>query len=145
MALIKKDESYVSANTTLTPAHTHTILGSEAEFEGKLVFRGAVRIEGKFRGEIITDETLVVGEAAQVECTLSVGTLIVNGIFRGNVRASNAVELHKTARFYGDISSPNLIIEQGATFEGSCKMENLEQKSRASTPRIALEALSVDT
>jgi cytoskeletal protein CcmA (bactofilin family) len=125
MALIKRDESYTNNNTTLTPSHTHTILGPEAEFEGKLIFRGAVRIEGRFKGEIVTDDTLVIGEAAMVECHLSVGTLIVNGGFRGNVKAVNAVELHKTARFYGDILSPNLIIEQGATFEGSCKMENL--------------------
>ena len=125
MAFLRRDEP-ANNSSHISTGHTHTILGPEAEFEGKLAFKGAVRIDGSFKGQIITEDTLVIGEQAKVESQASVGVLVVHGVFYGNVRASQMVELHKDARFYGEISSPSLVIENGAVFEGTCKMDHLE-------------------
>jgi cytoskeletal protein CcmA (bactofilin family) len=124
MALMRKEDVSTQA-AAITIGQTHTILGPEAAFDGKLTFQGAVRIDGKFSGEIVTEDVLVVGESAEVTASVNVGSLILNGLLRGNVRAKKAVELHAPARLYGDVETPQLVIHSGVIFEGHCKMENL--------------------
>lgn len=124
MALMRKEDVAAQA-AAIAVGQTHTILGPEASFDGRLTFQGAVRIDGKFSGEIITDDVLVVGEGAEVTAIVNVGSLILNGLIRGNVRAKKAVELHAPARLYGDIETPQLVIHSGVIFEGHCKMENI--------------------
>src|SRR5688572_4086014 len=124
MALMRK-EDVASQAAAISVGQTHTILGPEAAFDGKLTFQGAVRIDGKFSGEIITEDVLVIGESGEVTANISVGSLILNGLVRGNVRAKKAVELHAPARLYGDIETPQLVIHSGVIFEGHCKMENV--------------------
>jgi cytoskeletal protein CcmA (bactofilin family) len=105
---------------------TETVLGPGAHFEGKLTFQGKVRIDGRFSGEIVTseDDSLFIGEHAEVKATIRVGSLEMNGVLRGSVKAKR-VELHAPARMYGEIETPNLIIHTGVVFEGSAKMENV--------------------
>ena len=124
MALMRKEDVTAQA-AAIAVGQTHTILGPEAAFDGKLTFQGAVRIDGKFSGEIVTEDVLVVGESAEVTASVNVGSLILNGLLRGNVRAKKAVELHAPARLYGDVETPQLVIHSGVIFEGHCKMENL--------------------
>lgn len=126
MALMRKgDDSTQGQGSGLGIGAPHTILGAEAAFDGKLVFQGSVRIEGKFTGEISTDDVLLVTETAEVIASVNVGTLVLNGTLRGNVRAKRVVELQAPAKLYGDIETPSLIIHAGVMFEGHCKMENL--------------------
>lgn len=122
MALMRKEEPTNQSGVAI--GAPHTILGAESAFDGKLVFQGAVRIEGKFTGEITTDDVLLVTESAEVTASLNVGTLVLNGTLRGNVRAKRIVELHAPARLYGDIETPSLVIHNGVMFEGHCRMEN---------------------
>jgi len=111
-----------------------TVLGKGSEFEGKLQFEGTLRIEGVFSGEIHSDSVLVVGEGAKVSAEIDIGTIIINGEVRGNVRAKNGVEIRQPGRLLGNMQSPSLIIEQGVVFEGSCKMENLNAKTPPAFP-----------
>lgn len=124
MALMRKEE-VASQAAAISVGQTHTILGPEASFDGRLTFQGAVRIDGKFSGEIVTEDVLVIGESGEVTANINVGSLILNGLVRGNVRAKKAVELHAPARLYGDIETPQLVIHSGVIFEGHCKMENI--------------------
>ncbi len=119
MAMLGKRED---AAARINPADAHTILGREARFSGKLVFEGAVRIDGKFEGEIITDDLLLVGPGAEVRATLRVGTIVINGYVEGDVIAKDAVEIRAPGRLRGNIVTPNLIIEKGVTFDGTCRM-----------------------
>jgi cytoskeletal protein CcmA (bactofilin family) len=100
-----------------------TILGKGSSFSGKLTFEGTVRIDGVFAGEIQTDGTLVIGESAQVEAEIRAATVVVQGVVRGDVTATSALELHAPARIYGNIAAPSLMIQKGAIFQGSCRME----------------------
>ena len=84
-----------------------------------------MRIEGVFSGEIHSDSVLVIGEGASVSAQINVGTIIVNGEVRGDVRAKQGVEIRNPGRLLGNVQTPSLIIEKGVTFEGNCKMENL--------------------
>ena len=114
------------------------LLQRGSTFEGKLVFEGTVHINGTFKGEIRSKDTLVIGEGAQVEGELDVGTLIVNGGFTGTVRAHQLVEMHAPAKVYGTVLTPQLIIDRGVIFEGTTKMEHLDKAALpAATPAAA--------
>ena len=131
MALMRREEVQGPTNA-VSAGSPHTVLGAEASFDGKLVFQGSVRIDGKFTGEIATDDVLLVSESAEVIASLNVGALVLNGTLRGNVRAKRVIELHAPARLYGDIETPSLVIHNGVMFEGHCRMENMT----ASKPEI---------
>jgi cytoskeletal protein CcmA (bactofilin family) len=99
------------------------LLGEGAEFQGKLLFEGRVRIDGKFKGQIVSEDVLIIGSQAEVEATVEVGTLIVlGGTLRGEVRATKGVELHAPAKVYGNITTPQLAIDRGVTFEGQSRV-----------------------
>ncbi len=102
-----------------------TILGPDSTFEGKLVFEGGkVRIDGKFKGEIVTESTVFVGEPARVEGTINVGNIVITGEVIGDIIAKHSVSIEKPGRVRGTITTPELMIEKGVIFEGTCKMEN---------------------
>jgi cytoskeletal protein CcmA (bactofilin family) len=131
MALGKRDESVPSASR-INPADAHTILGKDARFNGKMSFEGAVRIDGKFEGEIHTEDLLLVGPQAEVRATLNVGTVVINGSVEGDIIAKGSVELKAPGRLRGNIVTPNLIIEKGVTFDGTCRMS---EETTSALPR----------
>ncbi len=98
------------------------VLDQGCEFEGKLCFHGTVRINGRFEGEIVTPDTLVVGESARVKGDIEAGVVIISGEVNGNIRAKYRVEIHKPAVFRGDIFTPSLSVDEGVIFEGQSKM-----------------------
>ncbi len=101
----------------------NALLGRGTEFTGKLTFEGKVRIDGKFSGEIFTDDVLIIGEGADVRAEIEVATLIIKGgVVTGNVKAHEVVEIHAPGKLYGNIVSPALFIDKGVVFEGNCKM-----------------------
>ncbi len=98
-------------------------LGEGTEFEGKLIFTGAVRLDGKFKGEILGKGTLVVGQGARIEADINVDSLMVGGDVRGAVEVRERMEIDTTGKFYGNIKTGIFIIHEGGLFEGNCQME----------------------
>src|SRR5262245_24940284 len=101
-----------------------TLLGRGATFEGKLTFDGTVRIDGRFKGEVFSDDTLVIGEGAHVEAEIDIGEVIIQGTVVGNVKAKRSIEIHAPGRVKGDLHTPSLQIDKGVIFEGRSFMEN---------------------
>lgn len=85
------------------------------EFEGKLAFTGVVRLNGKFRGEIESEDTLIIGDTAQVEGRLHVGAIIVGGRILGDIHSRHRVEILGTGVVEGTIHSPMIITHEGAS------------------------------
>ncbi|RJO66270.1 MAG: polymer-forming cytoskeletal protein [Myxococcales bacterium] len=100
----------------------NALLGKGSEFEGKLTFEGTVRIDGRFVGEIVSEDTLIVGEGAEVEAEIKVNRVVIYGNVKGNVIAPASVNLHAPARLLGSIATRSLTIAEGVIFEGSCHM-----------------------
>ena len=100
-----------------------TLLGKGSEFEGKLSFEGTVRVDGKLTGEIFTDDVLLVGEGAEVNAEVTVGSIVIQGTVRGNITAKRSVEIHSPGRVKGNINTPSLLIEKGVMFDGNCQMD----------------------
>jgi len=102
-----------------------TFLGPETTLEGKLSFKGTVRLDGHLTGSIESKEgVIVIGEKAVVDADIFVHTAVVYGEVSGNIRAANRIELHQPARLFGDLSAPVVTIDPGVTFHGNCRMES---------------------
>jgi cytoskeletal protein CcmA (bactofilin family) len=93
-------------------------LDSGARFEGTLSFDDVFRIDGHFRGVVISESELVVGDRAVFEGEIRVGRLAVSGTIRGVIQARERVEVHAGARIYAEIHTPVLVVEEGAILQG---------------------------
>jgi cytoskeletal protein CcmA (bactofilin family) len=100
-----------------------TLLGRGAAFEGKLTFDGTVRIDGRFKGEVFSEDVLVIGEGAHVEAEIDIGEVIIQGTVVGNVKAKRSIEIHAPGRVKGDLHTPSLQIDKGVIFEGRSFMD----------------------
>jgi cytoskeletal protein CcmA (bactofilin family) len=106
------------------PGELNALLGHGTDFNGKLSFEGTVRIDGRFQGEVLTNDVLIIGEGAEVHAEIEAGTLIVKGgVVVGNIHARESVEIHAPGRVLGDIVSPSLYIGKGVVFDGRCQMK----------------------
>jgi len=106
------------------------LLGRGSEFEGKLTFEGTVKIVGKFSGEIFSDGTLVIGEGAKVQATITVDTVIIQGEVVGDIKARSGVELHAPGRLQGNLETGSLVIQKGGVFDGHCSMMSRDVSTR---------------
>jgi cytoskeletal protein CcmA (bactofilin family) len=111
--------------STVVDVELTALLGRGTRFEGKLTFDGRVRIDGAFVGEVRSPGVLVIGEGAQVQADVVVGSLIVKGgTLRGNVQARDSIELLVPAHVIGNLRAPEISIERGVQFSGECTIES---------------------
>jgi cytoskeletal protein CcmA (bactofilin family) len=107
------------------------------EFKGDLKFKGSFRIDGYFQGKIESDSVLIIGEKGKVEAEVYVGFVVINGEFKGNIRAVEKVEINSNGRVTGTIITPKLVVEEGAYLEANCQtseqvpLPGAEQKEKS--------------
>jgi len=111
-------------SVSIEKADIKAFLGPGSQFEGKLSFDEMVRLDGRFIGEIRSSDTLVVGDTAEIEGDIHVGCLVLSGSFKGNIVASQKVELLAPARVEGILETPQLKIEDKVIFNGEIRMTN---------------------
>ena len=93
----------------------------ETEIKGELSFKGSFRIDGRFKGKIDSDSMLVIGEGGKVDADVKIGYMVIDGEVKGNIQATERVEIHSNGRVIGTITSPKLVVEEGAYLEANCK------------------------
>ena len=118
-----------TGGTASGAANLSAFIDQGSEFEGKLSFKDTVRIDGCFRGEITSQNTLVVGETGEIMATVRSRNVIVSGTVTGNIFASERLMLHKTARVEGDIEAGSIAIEEGAMLNGKIIMSGTPKTS----------------
>jgi len=99
-------------------------LGKGAELTGEISVTNGLRVEGSIKGKIRSEAILEIGPGGRVDAEVHIRKIIVNGEFHGTIHASDRVEIHKDGKVFGDVYTPCLIIEAGATFDGHCNMSN---------------------
>jgi cytoskeletal protein CcmA (bactofilin family) len=98
-------------------------VGHGTVIKGETSFKGMMRIDGFVGGKLTSDGgTIVVGDGGQVDADLDVAVATIRGIVNGDIIASQRVELGRTAKVRGNIHTASLAIDQGAFFEGACRM-----------------------
>jgi cytoskeletal protein CcmA (bactofilin family) len=137
MALLKREEEQVVQRG----GELNALLGRGSTFEGKLTFEGQVRIDGRFVGQVLTRDTLVVGEGGQVQAEINAGTVVIAGHVEGTIVATQLVHLAATARVKGNLETPMLAVDKGAQFNGALKMETARPAAQsAAAPVVSLAA-----
>ena len=99
-----------------------TTLGKETNFNGILRFKDSLKIDGHFEGEIQSPGFLYVENGAMVKANIKVGAVVIGGVVRGNVEASERLEMLSTGKVFGNIRTAKLNIADGVVFEGKCEM-----------------------
>jgi cytoskeletal protein CcmA (bactofilin family) len=117
-------------------------LDTGSRITGELRFEQAFRIDGALDGKVVSEGELVVGEQGLVEGEIEVGTLYVSGTVRAKARAQRRIEITSTGRVYGEISTPALVIEEGALLQGHCSMDAAVKKAEPSPVVRAMPAKS---
>ena len=98
-------------------------VGSGTLVTGEANFKAMMRVDGHLSGRVSSSGgTLIVGANGKVDANIEVAVAIIHGTINGDIIASQRLELGRAAKVNGNIQTPSLIIEQGAVFEGSCKM-----------------------
>ena len=99
-----------------------TIVGEGGIFEGTIQVKGGTRIDGKFKGNIKVEGTLVVGKSGVIEGEIFAQNAVVGGHIIGKLVVAQKVEFQSGARFRGDLFCKGLIVEDGVIFDGTCTM-----------------------
>jgi cytoskeletal protein CcmA (bactofilin family) len=117
-------------------------VGSGTVVTGESSFKSMLRVDGRFSGRITSGTgTLIVGSGGQVDANIEVSVCTIHGVVNGDIIAGQRIELGRAAKLSGNIQTPSLVIEQGAVFEGSCKMV---QMKTASTPKVERKENVID-
>jgi|SRR5579885_1742178 cytoskeletal protein CcmA (bactofilin family) len=111
------------------------LLASGIEVEGTLkLASGWARLDCRFKGEISSEGTIVVGDGGDVEANIHARQVSIAGKVKGNVRASECLELKENAVLLGDVETPALVIDPGAHFGGHCHMPAFAREESTPNP-----------
>lgn len=127
----KKAKATSNYTPTSAAGSIKAFLGSGSEFEGRMTFNENMRIDGKFHGEITSQDLLVVGETGSLQAEVSVGSMVISGAFQGTIKAQSSVQLKAPAKVKAGIISPSVSIEEGVIFDGSIRMSTQSQLAEA--------------
>jgi len=100
------------------------VIGEKSYFTGNFSINGSLRIDGRFEGKSLKADQLYIGHDGKVKTNIEAVSVIVEGLIMGNINATSRVLLMPTAKVYGDIRTPELIIQNGVLLEGRCTIAN---------------------
>jgi cytoskeletal protein CcmA (bactofilin family) len=98
-----------------------TLIGENAVFEGTITTDKVIRVDGKFVGNI-NAYGIVVGQKAEIIGDIETKNIIISGRVKGNINATETIEVLPQANIVGDIKTNILSIAQGACFYGKSEM-----------------------
>ncbi|HNU90593.1 MAG TPA: polymer-forming cytoskeletal protein [Spirochaetota bacterium] len=102
----------------------NNLIGENSYFTGRFLINGSLRVDGRFEGKYLQADQLYIGPTGKVKTNINAVSVIVEGLIIGNINASNRVLLMPTAKIFGDIKTPELIIQNGVILEGRCNISN---------------------
>ncbi|HEY6122615.1 MAG TPA: polymer-forming cytoskeletal protein, partial [Pyrinomonadaceae bacterium] len=111
-------------------------VGAGTLMTGEANFKAMMRVDGHLSGRISSSSgTLIVGANGKVDANIEVAVAIIHGTINGDIIATQRLEFGRAAKVNGNIQTPSLVIEQGAVFEGSCKMVQMSAAKDKATKK----------
>ena len=104
-----------SAPRTVSPS---TSVDASSELEGRLRCKQTLRIDGYIKGEVECEKAVLVGEGARVFASIAADEVRIAGTVEGNIAARRKITLERTAIVIGDLTTPGIVIEEGAKLKG---------------------------
>lgn len=118
-------------------------VGNGTTLTGEANFKGMLRVDGGLSGTVRSDDgTLIVSTNGRVDANVEVAVAQIYGTVNGDITATKRIEMGRTAKVTGNIQTPTLAIEQGALFEGSCRMVQIKEEAEKSTRAAAASSTS---
>lgn len=105
-----------------------TLLGAGTTIDGHIQATGILRVEGRIRGEVVSDGDIIVGEKGDIRANIKARHVTIAGKVTGNIHASGRMQLMASGFLQGDVEAATIIIEEGAHFKGTCKMTDTSSK-----------------
>ena len=99
-----------------------TVLSTDIDFSGTLHFEKPFLIQGKVSGEIIAKGLLVIDDEAVVNANINTSRVVIRGLVKGDINATEKVEVTATGKLEGNVVAPEIFMETGCMFNGSCTM-----------------------
>jgi cytoskeletal protein CcmA (bactofilin family) len=121
---------------------TNCIIGEGSIFDGRFYVNGSIMIEGKFQGDIRTDDQLIVGPTGKVKTDIQARKVTIAGTLIGNITATEEVTLLHTGKVLGNITTPKLTVEQGVITEGKVTITSGQTDD---TKKIIEESFGTET
>jgi cytoskeletal protein CcmA (bactofilin family) len=118
------DEEVTMAISKTAGDVASNVIGENSYFTGTFIINGSLRIDGRFEGKYLQADQLYVGRGGKIKTNINAVSVIVEGLIIGNINASSRILLMPTAKVYGDIKTPELIIQNGVVLEGRCTIAN---------------------
>jgi len=101
-----------------------SILGNGTYWEGTLKTEGSVKIDGRFKGQVVAGDTIVIGESAVVEASLEGINILIAGTVHGDVKAEGKLEITPKGKLFGNFTAVKLLVDEGAIIRGECIMDS---------------------
>lgn len=99
-----------------------TVLAPDIDFDGELSFVEPLLVKGSLRGKVLSGGDLYVNPGATVEASIVANKVSVKGSVHGDIHAKMRLEVFENAELSGNVKTPDLIVQSGARFNGSCEM-----------------------
>lgn len=125
-------------NKKSTPINTDkidTLVGKNTIIDGNLKAEGTIRIDGKVQGDVTISGNLILGEQGYIKGAVKADSIHLSGIIEGNATSVNQLYISSTGKLTGDMNVTNVIIDEGAFFQGNCNMGALEAAATKSETR----------
>jgi cytoskeletal protein CcmA (bactofilin family) len=106
----------------------NSIVGEGTTFKGDLNLQGLLRIDGDFTGSIKTPGKVLIGKNGRAECTINSSVVVVGGVVKGNVYASESVIALSTGMILGNVIAPQFIAEEGVLLNGKCVVNHTKSE-----------------
>jgi cytoskeletal protein CcmA (bactofilin family) len=114
-----------------------TIIGAATTLKGELNTVGTVRIDGTLVGNLNAD-WVIIGEKGNIRGDVTAKGMIIGGKVDGNLRSCEMVEIKQKGEVCGEIFTTNLIVLEGAVFEGRSSMQRTREiECKAIIPELA--------
>jgi len=113
-------------------------IGKSISIRGDLTGNEDMVIDGKVEGKVeLPNNQLTVGADGSVKADIHAKSIVIVGHVIGNVSGLERVELQATGKLEGDVTSPKLIVAEGAHLNGGIQMNPQTGKSASAAPETA--------
>ena len=122
-------------NKKNSPATMDTVIGEYTTFVGNTDTEGSLKILGKVEGDIKAGGDVYIESSSTINGNVYGSNVYVSGKIKGNILAKGILHLQSQARLFGDIEVSSIVTDEGAIFQGSCKMIEVSAEAAAASSR----------
>jgi len=107
---------------------TDTLIGQGTIFEGSIQTEANLRIEGEFHGDITSQSEIIIGEYGVAKAEIKCLNLTIAGQLHGDVTVTGRLIITPSGQLIGNAIVQSIIVQEGANFNGECKMISATNK-----------------